>query len=77
MWSSYRHYLTGEDVEVEIESIWTARRRERLGIFQTIRGERKPEFPGLRKKRERPGHPPFAIPCYRHGPISNTTPHPA
>ena len=31
-WSSYRHYLTGEPGVVEIESHWTARRRERKGI---------------------------------------------
>jgi len=27
-WSSFRHYLTGEDCGVEIESEWTARKRE-------------------------------------------------
>ena len=27
-WSSYRHYLTGIDGTVEIESDWTARRRD-------------------------------------------------
>ena len=32
-WSSFRHYATGEDGAVEIESHWTARRREALGIF--------------------------------------------
>jgi putative transposase len=32
-WSSFRHYLTGAAGAVEIESQWTARRRERLGIF--------------------------------------------
>lgn len=31
-WSSFRHYLTGEPGVVEIESQWTARRRERKGI---------------------------------------------
>ena len=31
-WSSFRHYLTGEPGVVEIESHWTARRRERNGI---------------------------------------------
>jgi len=36
-WSSFRHYLTGEDGGVEIESQWTARKRERLGIFPTVR----------------------------------------
>ena len=31
-WSSFRHYLTGVDGTVEIESHWTARRRERKGL---------------------------------------------
>ena len=31
-WSSFRHYATGEVGIVEIESPWTARKRERLGI---------------------------------------------
>ena len=31
VWSSYRHYLTGQPGIVEIESQWTARARERLG----------------------------------------------
>src|SRR5271166_1053557 len=40
-WSSFRHYLTGEDTGVEIESQWTARQRERMGVYLTIRhGER-------------------------------------
>jgi putative transposase len=29
-WSSFRHYSTGEDGRVEIESQWTARRLERI-----------------------------------------------
>jgi putative transposase len=29
-WSSFRHYATGEEGAVEIESEWTARKRERL-----------------------------------------------
>jgi len=29
-WSSFRHYATGSEEPVEIESEWTARRRERL-----------------------------------------------
>ncbi len=36
-WSSFRHYLTGEAGPVEIESQWTARRREKLGIFPTVK----------------------------------------
>ena len=29
VWSSFRHYAVGEIGQVEIESEWTARRRER------------------------------------------------
>jgi len=36
-WSSFRHYLTGEDAGVEIESQWTARRRERMGDYPMVR----------------------------------------
>jgi len=36
-WSSFRHYLTGERGVVEIESRWTARERERAGMFPTVR----------------------------------------
>lgn len=31
-WSSFRHYLTGEEGAVEVESAWTARKRERMGV---------------------------------------------
>ena len=31
-WSSFRNYATGEEGIVEIESPWTARKRERMGI---------------------------------------------
>jgi putative transposase len=36
-WSSFRHYLTGEEGKVEIESHWTAEKREKLGIFPTVK----------------------------------------
>jgi putative transposase len=36
-WSSFRHYLKGESGTVEIESQWTARRREQLGVFPTAK----------------------------------------
>jgi putative transposase len=36
-WGSARHYATGEEGVVEIESRWTARRRERLGVFPVVR----------------------------------------
>jgi putative transposase len=41
-WSSFRHYLTGADGVVEIESQWTARRREGLGIMPTARVRESP-----------------------------------
>jgi len=36
-WSSFRHNATGETGVVEIESQWTARKRERAGIFLTLK----------------------------------------
>ena len=36
-WSSFRHHLTGEEGIVEIESHWTATKREKLGNYPTIR----------------------------------------
>jgi REP-associated tyrosine transposase len=32
-WSSFRHYAVGETGVVEIESQWTARKREWAGVF--------------------------------------------
>ncbi|HEX7285422.1 MAG TPA: transposase [Candidatus Angelobacter sp.] len=36
-WSSYRHYQTGAEGAVEIESEWTATKRERMGIFPKLK----------------------------------------
>jgi REP-associated tyrosine transposase len=36
-WSSFRHYLTGTEGTVEIESMWTARKRERTGELPTVK----------------------------------------
>ena len=36
-WSSFRHYATGMDGVVEIESEWTARRRERMGLAPRVK----------------------------------------
>ena len=41
-WSSFRHYLTGAEGTVKIESQWTARRRERLGIVPTAHVRQSP-----------------------------------
>ena len=35
-WSSFRHYALGETGVVEIESQWTARKREWAGIVPTV-----------------------------------------
>jgi putative transposase len=36
-WSSFRHYAMGEGGVVEIESQWTARKREWTGVLPTVR----------------------------------------
>jgi hypothetical protein len=36
-WSSYCHYLTGMEGMVEIESEWTARKREKMGILPKLK----------------------------------------
>jgi|SRR5208282_4213097 len=36
-WSSFRHYVTGEEGVVEVESQWTAKKRERMGVYHTVR----------------------------------------
>ena len=35
-WSSFRHYATGREGSVEIESEWTARKREKMGVLPTL-----------------------------------------
>ena len=42
LWSSFRHHFNGADGAVEIESQWTARRREKLGIMPTARVRESP-----------------------------------
>ena len=39
-WSSFRHYMNGAEGVVEIESQWTARKREQAGIFPTVQVRR-------------------------------------
>ena len=52
-WSSFRHYLTGEEGVVEIESEWTALRRERMGIVLRLGQTKIP----TRANPARVGHP--------------------
>jgi putative transposase len=35
-WSSFKHYATGVEAVVEIESHWTAKKREQLGVTPRI-----------------------------------------
>jgi len=35
-WSSFVHYATGAEAAVEIESQWTARKREKMGITPAV-----------------------------------------
>lgn len=49
LWSSFRHYATGEQSLVEIESKWTARRRERAGVFLTAAMRAPAESPAQAK----------------------------
>jgi len=44
-WSSFLHYVTGADGVVVIESQWTARRREKMGIIPTVRVRSNQENP--------------------------------
>lgn len=44
-WSSFRHYATGAVGVVEIESEWTAKNRERLGLRPNIRSGPIIQFP--------------------------------
>jgi putative transposase len=41
-WSSFAHYATGVEGVVEIESQWTARKRERMGVASTFRKAHPP-----------------------------------
>jgi putative transposase len=36
-WSSFRHYVSGVEGAVKIESQWTARKREQMGVFPQIK----------------------------------------
>jgi len=48
-WSSFRHHATGVDGVVEVESEWTARRRERMGLALRVVETNSPTL-SLREK---------------------------
>jgi len=49
LWSSFRHYLSGDEGSVEIESPWTARKRGRAGDVPTV----KVKDPALANNKDR------------------------
>ena len=55
-WSSFRHYATGEEGVVEIESQWTARKREHMGIELKMPCKIQETHP-VAKPATRMGHP--------------------
>ena len=55
-WSSFTHYATGAESIVEIESEWTARRRERMGLAPKLQVEKNP-----RPSKARDGAPSRSI----------------
>jgi len=57
-WSSFRHYVSGIEGVVEIESQWTARKREQSGIVPQIGPQDQNPRPVSAKDAEtRTGHP--------------------
>ena len=56
-WSSYRHYATGDRCIVEIESEWTAAKRDRAATESHI-SEARCRAPSLEEVRQDVGHPP-------------------
>ncbi len=55
-WSSFAHYATGVDGVVEIESEWTATKRERMRIAPAVRQSQNPR-PVSQKTRDKDGAP--------------------
>ncbi len=55
-WSSFRHYVSGVEGAVEIESQWTARKREQMGIEPRIICQSQNPHP-VAQTATRMGHP--------------------
>jgi putative transposase len=57
-WSSFCHYVSGVEGAVEIESQWTARKRERFGFMpQIVRQDQSPRPVSANYAETRTGHP--------------------
>lgn len=60
LWSSFRHYVSGYEGAVEIESQWTERKRENMGvIFQPFAHRESPHPVSAKSAETRMGHPRF------------------
>jgi REP-associated tyrosine transposase len=58
LWSSFRHYVSGVEGVVEIESQWTARKRDEMGvIFQPFSASQSPRPVPAKGAGTRTGHP--------------------
>ena len=55
-WSSFNHYATGIEGPLEVESQWTARKREKTGVFPTVNVSQRPH-PVSQKRRDKDGAP--------------------
>jgi hypothetical protein len=64
LWSSFRHYVSGYEGVVEIESRWTEKKREKMGVmFQPFAGQsQKPHPVSANNAETRMGHPRFYDP---------------
>src|SRR5450759_4194083 len=57
-WSSFRHYISGVEGIVEIESHWTARKREQMGVIpHLVQPDEKPHPVSPKSGETRAGHP--------------------
>jgi putative transposase len=56
-WSSFRHYLSGVDGVVEIESQWTVSKREEMGSGLSIAGKGSQNPRPVAENATRAGHP--------------------
>jgi putative transposase len=57
-WSSFRHYVSGVEGVVEIESQWTARKREQLGLTpHLVHQDQNPRPVSAKSAETRTGHP--------------------
>jgi putative transposase len=56
-WSSFRHYVSGVEGVVEIESQWTARKREQRGVVPRVIGCQSPRPVSAPNAETRTGQP--------------------